>query len=61
MRCGSPLRIMELEAVDGVNILQYSRTSIIRTLVCHFNDKGVQINEFVWISELSDKIHYLAS
>ena len=39
----------------------YSRTSIIRTPVCHFNVKSVQINEFVRISELSDKIHYLAS
>ena len=39
----------------------YSRTSIIRTPVCHLNVKGVQINEFVQISELSDKIHYLAS
>ena len=40
---------------------KYSRTSIIRTPVCHFNVKSVQINEFVQISELSDKIHYLAS
>ena len=40
---------------------KYSRTSIIRTPVCHFNVTGVQINEFVRISELSDKIHYLAS
>ena len=39
----------------------YSRTSIIRTPVGHFNVKGVQMNEFVRISELSDKIHYLAS
>ena len=39
----------------------YSRTLIIRTPVCHFNVKGVQINEFVQISELSDKIHYLVS
>ena len=38
-----------------------SRTSIIRTPECHFNVKGVQINEFVRISELSDKMHYLAS
>ena len=29
--------------------------------MCHFNVKGVQISEFVRISELSDKIHYLAS
>ena len=39
----------------------YSRTSVIQTPVCHFNVKGVQINEFAWISGLSDKIHYLAS
>ena len=39
----------------------YSRTSIIRTPVCHFNVNSVQISEFVRISELSDKIHYLAS
>ena len=39
----------------------YSRTLIIRTPMCHFNVEGVQINEFVRISELSDKIHYLAS
>ena len=44
-----------------VYIYIYSRTSIIQTPVCHFNVKGVQINEFVRISELSDKIHYLAS
>ena len=35
----------------------YSRTSIIRTPMYHFNVKGVQISEFVRISELSDKIH----
>ena len=29
--------------------------------MCHFNVKGVQISEFIWISELSDKMHYLAS
>ena len=29
--------------------------------MCHFNVKSVQINEFIWISELSDKIHCLAS
>ena len=29
--------------------------------MCHFNGKGVQINEFVWISKLSDKMHYLTS
>ena len=40
---------------------RYSRTSIIRTPVCHFNVKSVQISEFVRISELSDKICYLAS
>ena len=39
----------------------YSRTLIIQTPVCHFNVKSVQINEFVRISELSDKIHYLVS
>ena len=40
---------------------KYSRTSIIQIPVCHFNVKGVQINEFIQVSELSDKIHYLAS
>ena len=39
----------------------YSKTSIIRTSVCHFNVKGVQINEFVRISKLSDKIATLFS
>ena len=40
----------------------YSRTSIIQTpMVPLLNVKGVQISEFIWISELSDKIHYLAS
>ena len=39
-------------------VSMYSRTSIIRTPVCHFNVKVVQINKFVWISELSDKLHY---
>ena len=39
----------------------YSRTSIIQTPMCHLNVKGVQISKFVRISELSDKIHYLAS
>ena len=34
---------------------EYSRTSIIRTPMCHFNVKSVQISEFVRISELSDK------
>ena len=34
---------------------KYSRTSNILTPVYHFNVKGVQINEFVQISELSDK------
>ena len=29
--------------------------------VCHFNVECVQIIEFVWISELSDEIYYLAS
>ena len=42
-------------------LCNYSRTSIIRTPVCHFNVKSVQINEFVLLSELSNKIHYLAS
>ena len=37
------------------NFIKYSRTSIIRTPVCHFNAKDVQINEFFRISELSDK------
>ena len=35
----------------------YSRTSIKRTPVCHFNAKDVQTNKFVWIGELSDKMH----
>ena len=39
---------------SSMYIRMYSRTSIIRTPVCHFNVKGVQINGFVWISELSD-------
>ena len=30
----------------------YSRTLIIQTPVCHSNDKGVQINEFVEISDI---------
>ena len=34
---------------------KYSRTSIIRTPMCHFNVEGVQISEFVRISELSNK------
>ena len=29
--------------------------------MCHFNVKDIQISEFVRISELSDKIHCLAS
>ena len=45
----------------GPNILIYSKTSIIQTPVCHFYVKSVQVNEFVRMSELSDKIHYLAS
>ena len=40
---------------------KYSRTSIIRTPVRHFNVKSVQISKLVRISEISDKIHYLAS
>ena len=50
--------------IAKINISKYSRTSIIiqtPVAVCHFNVKGVQISEFVRISELSDKIHYLAS
>ena len=43
------------------NSPRYSRTSIIPTPVCHFNVKGVQINEFGRISELSGKMHYLAN
>ena len=39
----------------------YIRTLIIQTPTCHFNVKGVQTREFVQISELSGKIHYLAS
>ena len=35
--------------------------SHIQTPMCRFNGKVVQINEFVRISELSDKTHYLAS
>ena len=42
-------------------IVLYSRTLTIQTPMCHFNVKGVQISEFVRISELSKKIHYLAS
>ena len=34
---------------------RYSRTSIIRTPMCHFNVKGVQISEFIQINELSNK------
>ena len=45
----------------SIYIHVYSRTSIIQIPVCHFTVKGVQINEFVWTSELSDKIDYLAS
>ena len=51
------VKIFECGTLEAI----YSRTSIIRTPVCHFNFKGVQINEFVRISELSDKIHFLAS
>ena len=57
----SNLLIEILTSYLYVYIYIYSRTPIIRTPVCHFNIKGVQINEFVRISELSDKIHYLAS
>ena len=41
------------------HIVQYIRTSIIQTPVCHFNVQGVQINKFVSVSELSDKIQCL--
>ena len=33
----------------------YSRKSIIRTPMCHFNVKSVQISKFIRISELSNK------
>ena len=46
---------------NQTHVYIYSRISIIWTPVCHVNVKGVQINEFVRISELSDKIYYLAS
>ena len=46
-------------SIDIVSL--YSRTLIIQTPVCHFNVKGIQISEFIQISELSDKMHYLAS
>ena len=29
--------------------------------VYHYNVKAVHISDFVWISKLSDKIHYLTS
>ena len=29
--------------------------------MCHFNVQGFQFSEYAQISELSDKIHYLAS
>ena len=32
-------------------LYRYSRTSIIRTPLCHLNHKSVQISEFVQISE----------
>ena len=53
--------VLQCGILRSLNKTRYSRTSIIRTPVCHFNVEGVQINEFVQISELSDKIHYLAS
>ena len=34
---------------------------MVQTPVCYFNVKGVQINEFAWISDLSDKIHFLTT
>ena len=51
--------VVPLHCHTCINSWQYSRTSIIQTPVCHYNAKGVQINEFVRISELSGKIHYL--
>ena len=42
-------------------ICKYSRTSITWTPKYHFNVKGIQISEFIRISELIDKMHYLAS
>ena len=54
------INILASHAYLSVNTI-YSRTSIIQTPLCHFNVKGVQINEFVQVSELSDKMHYLAS
>ena len=50
-----------MELYIGKLMYVYSRTSIIQTPVWHFNVKSIQINEFVRICELSDKIHYLAS
>ena len=45
-----------------IHMHKYSRTAIIWTPMCHVNVKGVQVNEFAWISELSDKnIKCLAS
>jgi len=35
----------------------YSRTSIIRTPLCHLYYKSVQISEFVWISEARSLIY----
>ena len=39
---------------------KYSKTSIIQAPLCHFNDKGVQRNEFVRISKLSQLFSLLA-
>ena len=47
--------VME-SGIFAYSVDKYSRTSIIRTPMCHFNVKSVQISEFVRISELSDKI-----
>ena len=41
------------------HIVQYIRTSIMQTTMHHFNVQGIQINKFVSVSELSDKIHCL--
>ena len=59
-RIRKPLKSHEnISPKNSNHIIQYIRTSIIWTPVYHFNVKGVKINEFVSISGLSDKIHYL--
>ena len=57
-KCGDGFLI---ELINNHKLASYGRTSIIRILVCHFNVRSVQISKFVQISELSDKIHFLAS